>query len=203
VSGNAVRAAEFPKPQGGAVRLSGVGDDPQLAEFCRTEWPRLVGSIGLYFGDRELAEDLAQETLVRVCANWAKVRDAESPSAWAHRVAFNLAKSHLRRQATWRRLRPRALASLGAVADDDAAVVAVAVRDAVAALPEAQRETLVLRYFADLSVHDVAIATGLPENTVKTHTRRALESLRRRGLLEPDDLAASGSAPLTPREATP
>jgi RNA polymerase sigma-70 factor, ECF subfamily len=183
------------------VRLSGVGDDPQLAEFCRSEWPRLVGSLGLYVGDRELAEDLAQEALIRVCANWAKVRDAESPSAWAHRVAFNLAKSHHRRQATWRRLRPRVLTPLGPVDTDEAA--AVAVRDAVAALPDAQREALVLRYFADLSVHDVALATGLPENTVKTHTRRALESLRRRGFLEADDVPASADPSLTPREATP
>ena len=46
------------------MRLSGVADDPELADFCRSEWPRLVGSLGLYVGDRALAEDLAQEALV-------------------------------------------------------------------------------------------------------------------------------------------
>jgi RNA polymerase sigma factor (sigma-70 family) len=179
------------------VRLSGVADDPQLAEFCRVEWPRLVGSLGLYVGDRELAEDLAQEALIRVCANWLRVRDADSPSAWAHRAAFNLAKSHHRREATWRRLRPRAVAPVEVVQSDGAA--ALAIRDAVAALPEPQRQALVLRYFADLSVRDAADVMGCPENTVKTHTRRALDSLRERGLLEPGGDDASERA----QEATP
>ena len=50
---------------------------------------------------------------------------------------------------------------------------------------------------------DVAIAMGCPENTVKTHTRRALETLRTRGLLEADALTESAPTRLTPREATP
>ncbi len=181
------------KPRTVLGRLHGVGDgvadDPELVEFCRTEWPRLVGSIGLYLGRRDVAEDLAQEALIRVVANWQEVRDAESPSAWAHRCAFNLAKSHLRRQATWRRVRTRAVepAELDAVRPDR--VVVIAVRDAVVALPDAQRQALVLRYFADLSVHDTAAAMGCPENTVKTHTRRALEALRRAGLVDGSDFA--------------
>ena len=151
-------------------------------EFCQEEWPRLVGSMSLYLGRRDLAEDIAQETLVRVCGRWRQVRDAVSPSAWAHRVAFNLAKSHGRREATWLRLRSRALPKgFGQVEHDDAE--AVSVRAAVAALPPAQRRAVILRYFADLSIRDVATAMGCPENTVKTHTRRALETLRHSGLL--------------------
>jgi RNA polymerase sigma-70 factor (sigma-E family) len=168
------------------VRLSGVGDDAELADFCRAAWPRLVGSLGLYVGDRGLAEDLAQETLVRVCLHWGRVRAADSPAAWMHRVAFNLAKSHHRRNRTWLRVRTRAVAPDIPIDTDDATAVAIAVRAAVAELPPAQREALVLRYFADLSVRDVALAMGCPENTVKTHTRRALEALRTRGLLDTD-----------------
>jgi RNA polymerase sigma factor (sigma-70 family) len=111
------------------------------------------------------------------------VRKADSPSAWAHRVAFNLAKSHGRRQTTWARVRPRALdRPLGAVDPDRASVLAV--RDALATLPTPQRQALVLRYFADLSVRDTASVMRCPENTVKTHTRRALDALRSSGLLD-------------------
>jgi DNA-directed RNA polymerase specialized sigma24 family protein len=82
---------------------------------------------------------------------------------------------------------------LGAVDLDRASVLAV--RDALATLPTAQRQALILRYFADLSVRDTAKAMRCPENTVKTHTRRALDALRASGLLddaidivdEPDD----------------
>jgi RNA polymerase sigma factor (sigma-70 family) len=164
------------------VRLSGVGEDAALVEFCREEWPRLVGSMSLYMGRRDLAEDIAQETLVRVCGRWRHVRGMDSPSAWAHRVAFNLAKSHGRREATWLRLRSRALPKgLGQVEHDDAE--AVSVRAAVAALPPVQCRAVILRYFADLSIRDVAAVMGCPENTVKTHTRRALEALRQSGLV--------------------
>jgi RNA polymerase sigma-70 factor (ECF subfamily) len=143
-------------------------DDPALADFCREEWPRLVGSLSLYVGSRELAEDLAQETLVRVCGHWRKVATAESPSAWAHRVAFNLAKSHGRRRGALSRAQARAGAAAIASVEHDRAD-ALAVRDALRALPESQREALILRYFVDLPVRDTAIAMRCPENTVKTH----------------------------------
>jgi RNA polymerase sigma factor (sigma-70 family) len=160
-----------------------VEDDRALIEFCRAEWPRLVGSLSLDVGSRELAEDLAQETLARVCTHWRRVRNADSPSAWAHRVAFNLAKSHGRRQGRWARVQPLfADRSLGTVDPDRAG--SLAVRDALATLPAAQRQALILRDFADLSVRDTASAMRCPENTVKTHTRRALDALRSSGLLD-------------------
>jgi RNA polymerase sigma factor (sigma-70 family) len=159
-----------------------VAEDPALVDFCRDEWPRLVGSMSLYLGRRDLAEDIAQETLVRVCGRWSEVKDAVSPSAWAHRVAFNLAKSHARRETTWLRLRSRAVPRpLERIERDDAE--AIAVRAAVAALPPAQRQAVILRYFADLPIREVAAVMGCPENTVKTHARRALESLRESRLL--------------------
>ena len=172
------------KPERGLVRLSGVGNDPALVTFCREEWPRLVGSLSLYVGSRELAEDLAQEALYRVCRQWRSVGAAESPSAWAHRVAFNLAKSHGRRQSSWRRAQPRLVGPSAATLVDPADVIAV--RVAVAALPETQRAVIVLRYFTQLSIAEVAAVMRCPENTVKTHTRRGLEALRSSGLLADD-----------------
>ena len=52
------------------------------------------------------------------------------------------------------------------------------IRDAVAALGEPYREVVALRFFGDLSLMEVAEATGRPLNTVKTHLRRGLERLR-------------------------
>jgi RNA polymerase sigma-70 factor (ECF subfamily) len=53
-----------------------------------------------------------------------------------------------------------------------------ALRDAVTHLPERYREVVALRFFADLSLHEIAETTGRPLNTVKTHLRRGLEALR-------------------------
>jgi RNA polymerase sigma-70 factor (ECF subfamily) len=108
----------------------------------------------------------------------------EYPSAWVHRVAFNLANSHFRRASALRRAHARFSAAQGSPESDFDTAEQVTVRESVASLPEKQRQALVLRYFADMSVRDVAEIMRCPENTVKTHTRRAIEALRGRALLD-------------------
>jgi RNA polymerase sigma factor (sigma-70 family) len=157
--------------------------DPDLDAFCLREWPRLVGALSLYTGDAGVAEDLAQETLARVCYRWEKVRELEAPGAWAHRVAMNLAHSHFRR-ATRRRALEQHAAESRAVHEEGDLDVAMLVRAAVVRLPRRQREALVLRYYADLSVRAVAEILRCPENTVKTLTRRAIAGLRDAGLAD-------------------
>jgi RNA polymerase sigma factor (sigma-70 family) len=149
--------------------------------MVRREWPRLVGSLSLFTGDGDLAEDLAQETLARVCRDWRKVSNLESPGAWAHRVALNLARSHYRHRSVVRRQSSR-VADAGPVYDPDTAT-AIAVRNAVTQLPVRQRTALVLRYFADLSVAETADAMQCPQGTVKTLTREAILALREMGLI--------------------
>ena len=148
----------------------------EVSAFCRREWPRLVGSLSLFTGDSDLAEELAQETLARVCRDWRKVSTLDSPGAWAHRVALNLARSHFRHRAVARRHLNR-LAAAAQIDAPDAATV-IAVRHAVAMLPLRQRTALVLRYFADLSVAETAEAMRCPQGTVKTLTRQAILALR-------------------------
>ena len=170
-----------------------AGDE--LSAFCRAEWPRLVRSLTLYTAEADLAEELAQEALLRVCEHWPRVRDSDSPSAWAHRVAFNLAKSQFRRRRIQRRHKRAQARTADAVEQELAGPLAL--RQAVLALPDGQRRVLALRYFADLSVRETADLLGCPENTVKTHTRRAIETLRQAGLLdEPvDEPLRAGDTP--------
>jgi RNA polymerase sigma factor (sigma-70 family) len=175
-----------------------VADEAELAAFCRDEWPRLVGALSLYMGDPELAEEIGQAALVRAVEHWDEVAMMASPSAWVHRVAFNQANSLFRRRRVFRRLRPRLAARESGPLTLDTAD-AIAVRRAVASLPERQRRVLVLRYFADLSVNEVAESLGCPANTVKTLTRRAIVALRDMGLVENDDAfgeaQSAGGAP--------
>jgi RNA polymerase sigma factor (sigma-70 family) len=157
---------------------------PELVSFCGEEWPRLVGALRLMTGDVELAKELAQETVARVCRDWDKLARMDAPGAWAHRVAMNLANSHFRRRAVDRRSRAK-LAAHGDQSDgtlDGGDVVAV--RAAVLALPRRQRMVIVLRYFADLPVREVALVMRCPEGTVKTLTRQAILALRTAGLVD-------------------
>jgi RNA polymerase sigma factor (sigma-70 family) len=127
-------------------------------------------------GDVGAGEDIAQEALTRAWARWGRVSRLDSPEAWTYRVAVNLARSRRRRQQA----EQRALARVGVGAGELATEVAdsMAVRDAVGALPERMRAALVLRYFADLPVAEVAEVLECAPGTVKSLTSQAIDRLR-------------------------
>jgi RNA polymerase sigma-70 factor (sigma-E family) len=153
--------------------------ESEFAAFCLEEHPRLVGALSLYCGDPVLAEELAQDALSTACRDWKRVRHLGAPGAWTHRVAINLANSHFRRKAAEsrakRRLQEDQSSCRGASLDRAAAID---IRRAVASLPRRQRTALILRYYVDLSVREVAVAMECPEGTVKTLTSKAIASLR-------------------------
>jgi RNA polymerase sigma factor (sigma-70 family) len=151
----------------------------EAVELCRSLHPRLVGTLALHCGDVGVAEEIAQDALVRVVERWSAVSRMDSPDAWAFRVAFNLTASRFRRRAAERRANERAAHRDDVVRPPDRAE-AMAVREAVSLLPERQRAAVVLRYFADLSVRETASALGCAEGTVKSLTSQAITALRGR-----------------------
>jgi RNA polymerase sigma-70 factor (sigma-E family) len=145
-------------------------------DFCREAWPRLAASLGLLVQDKGAGEELAQEALARAWARWSYVSRLESPEGWVYRVGLNLSRSRFRRMRAER----RALSRLNIEHIDPPASTsdAIAVRAAVAALPERQRAAVVLRYFADLSIATVADALNCAPGTVKSLTSQAVSRLR-------------------------
>jgi RNA polymerase sigma factor (sigma-70 family) len=161
-----------------------AADGPE--EFCDAVRGRLVGALTLATGQRAVAEELAQEALVRVWQRWDRVSRLDAPEAWAVRVGLNLATSwHRRRLAEWRANRRTGTAE-PATGDDDRAV-AVAVQEAVSALPERQRAVIVARYFLGYDVAATAELLGCAEGTVKSSTHQAIARLRTLGLVEDED----------------
>jgi RNA polymerase sigma factor (sigma-70 family) len=157
-----------------ATRLVGV-DVEEFTAFCLSVHGRLAGAVMLYCGDRTLAEDITQEALARAWRDWAQVRAKDSREAWVFRTAFNLTNSWHRRM-TIARLRAPLLISDGSVQPDVAS--ALAIRAAVRSLPARQREAIVLRFYADLSVADTAAAMRCAEGTVRALTAQAVAALR-------------------------
>lgn len=153
--------------------------DEDLILFCQIQYPDLVGLLSLYCRDQWTAEELAQESLARLCRDWRKVRSMDNPEAWLRRVAFNLAKSRFRRQLAERRARERIQALASGVRGEPDSVESIFVREAVAALPHHQKAVVVLRYYGGLSFPEIATTLDLPEGTVKSHAHRALHRLRR------------------------
>jgi RNA polymerase sigma-70 factor (sigma-E family) len=154
--------------------MSGRSD---FESFVHGSSTRLLRNAYLLCGDRGGAEDLLQITLMRVCRRWAAAQPA--PEAYARRVLVNLNRDRARQagrrvvESEW---------TDGTRADPSSFAEELSGRElvmsALAQLPERQREVLVLRFYADLSVAETAVATGTSEGTVKSNTSRALARMR-------------------------
>lgn len=146
--------------------------------FCRSEYPLLVGVLSLLVGDRWLAQDLAQDALIRAWSKWERVGSLQRPDLWVRHVALNLARSAWRRRQvadraaiTGRTSRPE----IRAAAPD----VHGSVSEAVVRLPRRQRAAITFRYFADMSIADTARAMGCSAGTVKALTWQGIAALRK------------------------
>ena len=146
--------------------------------FCRAEYNPLVRSLSLYCGNPYIAEELAQEALVRACSHWPKVQKMEHRGAWLRRVGLNLANSHFRRRGAERRATARLEAEPARDHLDPDTDSALPIRAALTSLSRRQRAVIVLRFFDDLTYRQVAEIMGCSENTAKSLARRALEVLR-------------------------
>jgi RNA polymerase sigma factor (sigma-70 family) len=171
----------------------GDGSDATFDAFCVAAYPRLVAALGHVVGDRAVAEELAQESLVCAHQRWRRVSQLDSPLGWAVHVGTNLARSHLRRRVLARRV-DRQLAvdvSIGHI-DPDAAD-AVAVREAMAALSSPQREAVVLRFVIGLTAVEAGRVLGIEPAAVRARTHRALGVMRGRlAIDEPDETESTG-----------
>lgn len=152
-------------------------NDGEVERFCADAYPRLVAAFAHQFGDPWLAEDLAQEALVRACDRWPTVRRMDSPVGWAFRVGANLGTSHFRRRAAERRARARSGSDRTVHRDPDVPD-RIAVRTAMAELTDRQRQTVVLRYYLRLTSSQTAAVMGSSEGAVRVQTHRAIGRLR-------------------------
>ena len=144
-------------------------------EFVAARLTALVRYAAVLVGDRDLAQDVVQEALVRVHSRWSRV---EQPEAFVRRMI-------VREYLSWRRrlLRRRALAvrlpAPGVVEDHAAASVERAdLARRLAALPPRQRAVVVLRYYEGLSTAEIADLLGCTEGAVRTFHSRAMSNLR-------------------------
>jgi RNA polymerase sigma-70 factor (ECF subfamily) len=131
----------------------------------------------LILRDRLEAEDVVIETLLTAFERGGSIRDERALRAWLLRVATNQALGRRRRTARLVRLdvipdtaAPRDLASESSTR--------LTLLDGIDALPLQIRAAVVLRYYADLSVDEVATALGKSPNTIKAQLQTALDRLR-------------------------
>jgi RNA polymerase sigma-70 factor (ECF subfamily) len=126
----------------------------------------LVRVVFLVCGDRELAEECAQEALIRA---WSRVdagASLDSLTAWTTTVALNCCRSQLRRSGAEARALRR-LVARRATGPSEASGLSPEVHRAVLRLPLRQREVVVLHYLLDQDVATIARTAGITTGAVK------------------------------------
>lgn len=126
-----------------------------------------------FTGDAQEAQDLAQETFLRVWRNWDKVSQLDNPAAWTNRVLQNLAISSWRR----RRTRFRHSTAREATSSDGPGVGHLDVAAAVRALAANHRRALVMRTVLGMTTSEIASEIGTSEATVRSWLSRARAEL--------------------------
>jgi RNA polymerase sigma-70 factor (sigma-E family) len=149
-----------------------------FAGFVREHTPALLRTAYLLTGNAQNAEELVQDTLVRLYPKWERVEDADVPLAYVRRSLANGYINHRRRAAR----REFAYEIVPERIDPHDAVNQLADRDEIWAglrdLPDRQRAALVLRFFEDLTDEESAAALGCRVGTIRSLVSRGLAALR-------------------------
>lgn len=157
-----------------------MADDEGFRDFVHARLGWLSRIAYLLAGDRHAAEDLLQNTLIRLSSQWSKVVRAGTPDAYVRKLMYHEHVSAWRRARHLRAEYSTAELPDGAAGPDLAAetVRRLLLEQALAKLTRKQRAVIVLRYFEDLSEADAAEALGVSIGTVKSQTSHALSRLR-------------------------
>ena len=167
------------RAQGGDPEAFGRLMEPQEQLVWRVCWH--------YTGSREAAEDCGQETMIRVWRNLAKYRGECTLESWVYRIAANCCMDWLRKKKRDRSVSVEPLREQGFdPADPSPGTEEQAVRkderqrlrEAIARLPDDQREALILTQLEKVPYEEAAQALGVSEGTVKSRVNRAKARLR-------------------------
>ncbi|MBE1492086.1 SigE family RNA polymerase sigma factor [Plantactinospora soyae] len=149
----------------------------EYREYVTARLPALHRTAYLLCGDAHRADDIVQTTIIALYRHWRRARAADNIDAYVRRM---LVRKYLDEQrGPWARVRlmfdppDRPTVPNGSVEDRD--VLSALLGE----LPAAQRAVLVLRFYSDLSVEEVAAVLRCSTGNVKSHTSRGLAALRR------------------------
>jgi RNA polymerase sigma-70 factor (ECF subfamily) len=150
----------------GASRFTGVRVTATAAReeaalvLWNDHYAPLAGWCAALVGDRDAAHDIASEAFTRLLARWVNVHD---PKGYLYVTASNLVRDRWRREQRDRKLQAR----LEETTPVSTPACDPWLRDLVERLPERLRTPVLLHYYADMSVAEVAAALHKPEGTIK------------------------------------
>jgi RNA polymerase sigma-70 factor (sigma-E family) len=162
----------------GSDRVTQLDTDRLVVALFQQEGQSLVRLARLFVDDRNAAEDLVQEAFIRLARSAHRIKDVSKAAAYLRSIVLNLARDNNRRGLVSLRHhlpvddRRASTEDEIELREDQHAVI-----EALRALPHRQRNALVLRYYEELGIDDIAEAMGISRNSVKTHLQRGLAAL--------------------------
>ena len=158
-----------------------IDADELVVQLFESEGHNLVRLARLFTDDRNAAEDLVQEAFIRLARAAHRIENPARAAAYLRSIVLNLARDHNRRGLVSLRHQLPFDDHQASIEDqvslrDDQREVIEALRD----IAPRQRDCLVLRYFHELGIDDIAATLGVSKNSVKTHLRRGLDALEAR-----------------------
>jgi len=158
-----------------------VDADALVVRLFQLEGASLVRLARLFVDDRNAAEDLVQEAFIRLGRASHRIQDPSKAAAYLRSIVLNLARDSNRRGLVSLRHHLPFDDAVASVEDEialreDQREVIEALRD----LPHRQRDCVMLRYYHELGIAEIAETLGLSPNSVKTHLQRGLAALERR-----------------------
>lgn len=175
------------------ARLARKGDQRAFAEIVDLYKDKLYHLANRMTGNRQEAEDVVQETFLRVYKNLDRYDENQKFSTWIYRIATNLCIDRLRKR--------RAVYSLDSESADHDGLDGYSmmpseertpeseliltetqrlIRDAIETLPVKYKSIMILRYLQDLSLQEISDVLDMPVTTVKTRVHRGREFLRKK-----------------------
>ncbi|MEQ8719197.1 MAG: SigE family RNA polymerase sigma factor [Acidimicrobiales bacterium] len=164
--------------------------DAFVEAMYREHGSGLVRMVRLFVDDRNAAEDLVQEAFIRLARSAHRIDDHRKAGAYLRSIVLNLARDHNRRGLV--SLRHRLPLDDRTASVEDEVVLSeehAYVVEALRALPARQRDCMILRYYDEFGIDEIAETFGISRNSVKTHLTRAMRALER--ALAPSDVGVT------------
>jgi RNA polymerase sigma-70 factor (sigma-E family) len=153
--------------------------DRAVTAIYSEHYRSLVRLAAFLVRDTGTAEEVVQDSFVAMHGAWRRLRDTDKALSYLRQSVVNRSRSVLRHRMVVDKNTPKPppdmpSAEHGAIIQLERSAVVSALR----ALPDRQREALVLRYYGDLSEAQIASTMGISRGAVKSHTARAMSALR-------------------------